>query len=184
MDASSTIRPARHDDVPGMLAIYEPIVRNTAVSFELEPPTVEQLADRLQSISEHDPWLVSERDGQIAGYAYASAFRGRDAYRATRETTVYVGAEHQRRGVGRQLMTGLLSQLTARGARVAIAVVALPNPASVALHEALGFRHAGTLHEVGYKFGRWHDEGFWELPLAFGTAGSQPLTRNREARCA
>lgn len=161
-----SIRTARPADARALLEIYGPVVRETAISFEFEPPTEADLARRIaRVIADDDPWLVLEIEGAVAGYAYASGFRGRPAYATTRETTVYVDPRHHRSGVGRTLMVRLLEEIRERGARLAVAVIALPNEASVALHESLGFRHVGTLHAVARKFGEWHDEGFWELSL-------------------
>lgn len=162
MDPSRRIRSAHPADAASLLAIYGPVVRDSTISFELDPPTEEEFTERIRQT---DPWLVLERDADIAGYAYAFQFRNRPGYAATRETTVFVHPDHHRSGVAHELMTALLANLTDRGAHLAIAVIALPNEPSVALHEALGFTLAGTLHQVGRKFGRWHDEGFWQLPL-------------------
>jgi phosphinothricin acetyltransferase len=163
---SPIVRDATVEDVPGMLEIYRPIVTDTPVSFELEPPTVEEFTERFSRITESDPWLVAVQDGSIAGYAYASEWRARPAYVATRETTVFVHYDHQRKGIARLLMTELLTRLTAAGAHVVVAGVTLPNGASVSLHEGLGFEHVGTYSEVGRKFDRWHDVGFWALRLS------------------
>jgi L-amino acid N-acyltransferase YncA len=172
--AADQIRPAEPTDAAALLAIYTPVVRQTAISFELEPPTEAAFAARIERVTATDPWLVLERDGAVAGYAYATDFRGRAAYAATRETTVYVHPDHRRTGVARRLMVALLDEMARRGAHVAVAVIALPNPASVALHEALGFSYVGTVHEAGSKFGTWHDEGFWEQRLRAGTANRDP----------
>ncbi len=144
------------------------MVRDTAISFEFAPPDEQEMADRIARITATDPWLVMERNGELAGYAYASSFRNRPAYATTRETTVYVHADHQRAGVARSLMTELLADLRRRGVHRAIAVIALPNDASVALHESLGFRQVGTLHEIARKFDMWHDEALWEVALSPG----------------
>lgn len=148
-----------------MLAIYAPYVIDTAISFELKPPTEEEFAARIERGISIAPWLVLEQNNQILGYSYATEFRSRSAYSATRETTVYVGAGNHGTGIGRALMSELLYQLRAGGAALAIAGITLPNNPSVGLHERLGFAHVGTFHRVGHKFGEWHDVGFWELPL-------------------
>lgn len=148
-----------------MAAIYAPIVTETAISFELEPPSADEFATRLARVKGSDPWLVCERDSHVVGYAYATDFRSRPAYAATRETTVYVDPDHRGRGVGMALMTDLLEALSGAGAHVVVAGITLPNPASVTLHERLGYRHVGTFDQVGYKFGRWHDLGFWQRTL-------------------
>lgn len=165
VDANRAIRSARPEDAPGMLRIYAPIVSDTAISFEFEPPSESEMAGRIQRVTATNPWLVLEKDGTIVGYAYATEYRSRPAYAATRETTVYVHPEHRRSGAGRQLMTTLLTEVARRGAVTAVAVIGLPNDASVALHRSLGFVHAGTIHRVARKFERWHDEGYWVLTL-------------------
>lgn len=149
-----------------MLGIYTPVVLETAISFELEPPSLEEFSRRVAAVTRRDPWLVAEVDGQVAGYAYASDFRSRPAYAATRETTVYVADWARGCGVGASLVDSLLAELEARGVGQVIAGIALPNPASVALHERLGYRYVGTFDAVGYKFDRWHDLGFWQRALA------------------
>ena len=112
------------------------------------------------------PWLAAEEEGALLGYAYAAAFRTRHAYRFTVETTVYLRAEAQGRGVGRRLYEPLLALLERQGFTQAIAAIALPNDPSVKLHERLGFRHAGTYGQVGFKLGRWWDVGLWQRALA------------------
>ena len=163
--AAPRVRPAEPGDVEAMLDIYRPVVLETAISFEFEPPTVDEFAERLAAVSAHNPWLVTDVDRQVAGYAYASAFRTRPAYRATRETTVYVADWARGRRVGTTLVTALLDALSAQGVHQVIAGIALPNPASVALHERLGYEYVGTFPAVGRKFDRWHDLGFWQRAL-------------------
>lgn len=165
MDPSRHIRSAQPADAAALLAIYEPVVRDVGTCFELQAPSEMEFAARIERVTATDPWLVLEQSGEIAGYAYAAEFRSRPAYSTTRETTVYVHADHHRAGVGRKLMTALLAEMRERGARLAIAVIALPNDASVALHEGLGFAHIGTIHSVARKFDTWYDEGIWELDL-------------------
>ncbi len=159
------IRLARESDASQMLAIYAPVVRETAISFELEPPTEEEFRQRIAATLEYAPWLACEADGRVLGYVYASRFRPRAAYQWTVEVTVYVAPSSHRKGVGRALYTSLLECLRVQGFCGAIAVIALPNPASVALHEGLGFRQVGVFPAVGYKLGRWHDVGWWHLAL-------------------
>ncbi len=163
--SGQSIRDAAAGDVEAMLAIYSPIVLTTAVSFELEPPSIDDFAGRVTRIQASDPWLVFEREREVVGYAYAAAFRARAAYSATRETTVYVHPNHQRCGVAHQLMAELMIRLSGQGAHQAIAGIVLPNEPSISLHQRLGFRHVGTFGEVGYKFGRWHDLSFWAAPV-------------------
>jgi len=157
-----------------MLDIYVPIVRETAISFELEPPAPSEFRDRIRQVLCWAPWLVAVGDdGAIAGYTYASRFRQRPAYRWTVEVTIFVAERARGQGVGRLLYGRLLGALELQGFRTAVAVIALPNPASVALHERLGFAPAGVLRAVGYKLGRWHDVGLWQRELA-AVAGHRP----------
>jgi L-amino acid N-acyltransferase YncA len=171
-----TLRLAEPADAAGVLAIYEPIVRETAISFELEPPSEEEMRRRIESILERKPWLVCELDGGVAGYAYATSYRERPAYQWSVETSVYVHPGQQRRGVARALYTALLAALRAQGFCSALAGIALPNPASVAFHEACGFQWIGVYRSVGYKLGAWHDVGWLQLWLRgdHGEPGSPP----------
>ncbi|MEX1093862.1 MAG: N-acetyltransferase family protein [Acidimicrobiia bacterium] len=162
-NSQGRIRRATVADAAEILAIYAPIVESSAVSFELEPPGIEEFADRMTTVMQDNPWLVMEHEGLIIGYAYATVFRSRPAYSHTRESSVYVHPGHHRKGVGRELMLALLEELSGRGAHRVVAGATLPNRGSAALHESLGFRYVGTFHEVGRKFDRWHDVGFWEL---------------------
>lgn len=170
------IRLAEPADAAGILAIYEPIVRETATSFELEPPGEEEMRRRIESTLERRPWLVCAADGIVAGYAYAAAHRERAAYQWSTETSVYVHPDHRRRGVARGLYTALLAALRAQGFANALAGITLPNPASVGFHEACGFRWIGAYSSVGYKLGAWHDVGWLQLWLRedHGDPGSPP----------
>src|SRR6185369_9544579 len=161
-------------DAGAVAAIYAPYVRDTAISFETEPPAAEEMARRIRGVVEHAPWLVYERDGEVIAYAYAGRFHSRAAYQWTVETTVYGHSAHLRRGIGRTLYTALLDVLRLQGFRAAVGVIALPNPASVALHEQLGFRREGLLPAAGFKHGRWHDIGWWRLELQELSEPPQP----------
>ncbi len=136
------------------------------VSLEEVPPTPETMRARMAALGDLYPWLVAEADGAVLGYAYASRFRERSAYRWAVETTVYVADGAQGRGVGRALYEALLTNLRAQGFTQAIAAISLPNDASVRLHEAVGFMTAGTYRQVGWKQGRWIDVGLWQIALA------------------
>ncbi len=166
------IRMATGDDAAAMAEIYAPVVRDTAISFELVPPTEDEFRSRIRGFLDLAPCLVAEDGGRVVGYAYGSAFRARPAYRFSVETTVYVREGERRRGVARALYGDLLPRLQRQRFRTAIAGVTLPNPASVGLHESLGFRPVGVFHRVGFKFGAWHDVGFWERP--FGEFPADP----------
>lgn len=160
-----TLRFASLRDAEELAAIYGPIVASTAISFETEPPDAAEMRARIGHHPADKPWLVAEIEGAIAGYAYATAFRARSAYRFSAEVTVYVAEHARRRGVARTLYAALLQLLTLAGYRRAFAGIALPNDASVALHHALGFTDAGVTRAAGFKFDRWHDVGFYERPL-------------------
>jgi phosphinothricin acetyltransferase len=156
------VRPATPDDAAACAAIYAPYVRETAISFELEPPSVQEMAARIAGAH---VWLVAEEDERVVGFAYAAAFKPRPAYARTCEVTVYMDRAFTARGGGRALYTSLLARLAQRGFRVAVAVIALPNDASEALHRAFGFETAGVLHGVGFKHGAWHDIAYTQLTL-------------------
>ena len=163
---SVKIRLASTKDAPQILEIYSPIVRHTHISFEHVVPGSSEIAARIATTLRQYPWLVCELDARIAGYAYASAFRSREAYQWTTETTVYVREGCQRRGVARALYTSLLAILREQGYRSAIGVIALPNNASIRAHETLGFQEIGVLKNVGFKAGAWRDTGWWQLDLS------------------
>jgi phosphinothricin acetyltransferase len=172
------IRAATPADAASIADIYAPYVTASAVSFEAEPPAPDEIRARMAAGAELYPWLAAEEeegDG-LAGYAYAAAFRTRIAYRFTVETTIYLRAEAQGRGLGRLLYAPLLALLERQGFTQAIAAIALPNDASVRLHERIGFRHAGTYAQVGCKLGQWWDVGLWQRGLApAGQPPSEPL---------
>ncbi len=157
---------ARPDDAAAIAAIYAPYVRETVISFELNPPGPDEMRQRITSTTETYPWLVAEGAGRIWGYAYASKHRSREAYRWACDVAVYLSAEAQGRGLGTRLYTELLRILTAQGFRAAYGGIALPNAPSVALHEKMGFHHLGTYTKVGLKLGQWHDVGWWQCSLA------------------
>jgi phosphinothricin acetyltransferase len=159
------IRLATAADAPALAAIYAPSVTGAVTSFELVPPDGAEMARRLAAVLETHPWLVLERDGEVAGYAYATRHRDRAAYQWSVDVSVYVGAAHRRAGVGRALYERLFEVLRGQGFYTAHAGITLPNPASVALHESFGFRPVGVYTAVGFKLGAWHDVGWWRLPL-------------------
>jgi len=161
----ATIRLVRGSDAAAIREILVPIVRDTVISFELEPPSEEELRERMREVLALTPWLVLEKDGRLLGYAYAGTFRKRAAYRWTVETSIYVHHDARGRGVGRTLYATLLECLRLQGFRLAIGGIALPNDASVSLHESLGFTKKAVFADVGWKLGRWVDVGFWEYAL-------------------
>lgn len=161
------IRAATPGDAAAIADIYAPYVAGSQVSFEVEPPRPDEMLTRMAAGAGLYPWLVAAgEDGEIAGYAYACAFRPRPAYRFAVETSIYLRREAQGRGVGPMLYAPLLELLRAQGFAQAIAAITLPNDASVRLHERLGFGHAGSYRQVGYKLGAWWDVGLWQCPLA------------------
>jgi phosphinothricin acetyltransferase len=160
-----TIRFARPDDAPGILAIYAPYCVSSPISFELVAPTIEQMAERIRAITAQYPWIVCEIGGEIAGYVYASRIRERAAYQWAVEVAVYVATRHQRRGVAHALYKALFSILREQNYFKAYAGITLPNIGSVRLHEAVGFRSVGAFVGIGYKLGRWLDVGWWQLDL-------------------
>jgi phosphinothricin acetyltransferase len=162
---SATIRPATEDDAAAIAAIYAPYVVETAISFETEAPSATAMRERIQTVSLSFPWLVCETAGGIAGYAYASPHRERAAYRWSVDAAVYVGKASQRAGIGRGLYTALFEILRLQGFYNVYAGITLPNPASVGLHEAVGFLPVGVYEDVGFKLGAWHDVGWWRLAL-------------------
>jgi L-amino acid N-acyltransferase YncA len=162
---TAVIRLATPNDAVGVQAIYAPIVRDTAISFELEPPTVEDMAKRMAETLARLPWLVCEHRGDILGYVYASQHRTRPAYQWSVDVSVYVHGQARRAGVGRALYRSLFALLALQGFYNAYAGITLPNPASVGLHESLGFQAVGVYRAVGYKLGAWHDVGWWQLTL-------------------
>lgn len=168
------IRLARQDDAGAVREIYAPAVERTAVSFELEAPSVAEMARRIAEHQPEHPWLVADEGGTVIGYAYAGGFRRRAAYGWSVETSVYVAPGGRRRGVGRALYGTLFRLLEAQGYRQALAGITLPNPASVALHEAVGFEPVGVYRRVGWKLGAWHDVGWWQRALAEPPRQAEP----------
>lgn len=166
------IRRARRADGAAVAAIYAPVVRESATSFEVEPPTPREMADRIEQITSPHRWLVAD-DGQrgVVGYAYGSPHRGRVGYRYSVETSVYVHRDHQGRGVAAALYERLLADLVDEGFESVYAGIVHPNEASVVLHERFGFIHIGDFPKVGFKFDRWHTVGWWYLDLSDRRSG-------------
>jgi phosphinothricin acetyltransferase len=169
------VRVATAGDAAAVAAIYAPYVKDTAISFEEEPPSPAEMALRIAHTLETHPFLVYDAGQGVIGYAYGGTHVPRAAYRWSCNVSVYVASGHARRGIGRALYGELLEMLKAQGFHSAFAGAALPNDGSVGLHEAMGFRHLGTYREVGFKHGRWHDVGWWRLALAEGPPAGEPL---------
>lgn len=159
------IREIEPTDIKHVLAIYEHYVRNSEVTFEEVVPTLNEFTDRVQTILKDYPYLVYEEEGKIIGYAYATLFRTRVAYRHSTEVSVYAHKDHYGKGIGKALYGQLIPVLKERGFHTAIGGLTLPNPASVKLHEHFGFKKVAEFNEVGYKFGKWWSTGFWQLML-------------------
>ncbi|HVX33716.1 MAG TPA: arsinothricin resistance N-acetyltransferase ArsN1 family B [Solirubrobacterales bacterium] len=173
-----TIRPADPArDAAACAAIYAPSVESTPISFELEAPDANEFARRIERYSATHQFLVAEDGGKVVGYAYACRWRERPAYDWAVEVSVYVDPARTGEGVGRALYAELLDRLRAQGFHVAVAGITLPNPASIALHERMGFEPIGALREVGWKLGAWHDVGYWQLLLAPDRADPPPPPR-------
>lgn len=170
-----TIREADPErDAAACAAIYAPSVEGSATSFELDPPGPEEIAARMRRYQRTHPWLVTERRGEVVGYAYGCEFNPRPAYRWSTSVSVYVGAGERGRGLGRALYEELFARLRRQGFRMACAGITLPNPASEALHTRLGFEPVGVNREIGWKDGGWHDVGWYQLELAPAPEGPPP----------
>lgn len=178
----SVIRLATAEDADALRSIYAPYVEGTPISFEYDPPTAEEMARRVESTVDAHPWLVCTVDGEVVGYAYAGRFSDRTAYRWTVEASAYVEGDRRREGVGRALYGSLLSVLPRMGFVETYAGVTLPNEASVGFHESLGFVHHTTYPRVGYKFGEWHDVGWWRRQLRERPAEPDPPRTIERAR--
>lgn len=162
---AATIRLATERDAEGVLAIYAPIITETVISFEAEPPSADEMRQRIANTLTHLPWLVCEHHGEIMGYAYAGKHRERAAYQWSVEVSVYVLATARRLGVARALYHSLFEILRLQNFYNTYAGITLPNAASVGLHESMGFQSVGIYRAVGFKHGAWHDVGWWQLEL-------------------
>jgi phosphinothricin acetyltransferase len=169
------MRLATPADAAPCLEIYRPIIEKTAISFETAIPSVAAFSERMARSLETHPWIVCELDGAVAGYAYAGFHRARAAYQWSAEVSLYVEANRRRLGLGRALYARLFDALRVQGFANAYAGITLPNPASVGFHEAMGFVPVGTFRRIGFKFGRWHDTGWWQLRLREDDAPAPPL---------
>ncbi len=174
-DAIRDADPAR--DAAACAAIYAPHVEGSAVSFEERAPGEEELAARIERYGSSHAWLVAEHGGEVVGYAYATAFNERPAYRWSASVSVYVAEAARGQGIGRALYQALFDRLRERGFRMACAGITLPNEASLGLHEALGFERTGINREIGWKEGAWRDVGWFQLELAPAGDGPPPEPR-------
>jgi len=162
-----TIRDVAESDAGAIASVYAHHVLNGTASFDLVPPAAEFHRDKIRRIADAGwPFLVAEEDGELAGYAYVTQFRDRDAYRFTAEDSIYVHPDHMRRGVGSALLEALLERST--GFRSIIAVIGGAEPASIALHARFGFKEVGRLRAVGWKHERWLDSVYMQLTLPAG----------------
>jgi L-amino acid N-acyltransferase YncA len=159
------IRAGATSDAAAIAKIYNHYVSETVITFEETLVSVDEMAQRIEDIGARFPWLVWEDGGDVVGYAYASTWKTRSAYRFSVESTIYLATRQQRGGIGTKLYGALLAELKARGFHTAVGVIALPNPASIALHEKLGFLKIAHVAEVGRKFDRWVDVGYWQVML-------------------
>jgi L-amino acid N-acyltransferase YncA len=164
-------------DAAACAAIYAPHVEGSPVSFEERAPDAAELAARIERCGRSHAWLVAERGEEVVGYAYATAFNERPAYRWSASVSVYIGEGARGEGIGRALYEALFARLRERGFRMACAGITLPNEASVGLHEALGFERVGINREIGWKEGAWRDVGWFQLELAPAPDGPPPEPR-------
>jgi phosphinothricin acetyltransferase len=159
------IRSVCTEDAEAICSIYNHYVKNTIVNFEEKPVSREEMKDRIAKVTFSLPWIVWEENGEIKGYAYASNWKTRSAYRFSVESSIYLQPDFIGKGAGRILYEALISELRNLSLHSVIGGIALPNESSVALHERLGFAKVAHFKEVGWKYGRWIDVGYWELLL-------------------
>lgn len=163
------VRDATPSDAQACADAYAPYVDGTAITFELDPPSAAEMAERIATAQRAHAWLVFEDEGRVVGYSYAGEMKSRAAYRWSCEVSVYLEAGRRRTGAGRALYEALFDRLVERGYRTAVAGLTLPNEASTRLHRALGFETVGTYRRIGWKHGQWHDVAWLQRELAAGT---------------
>jgi L-amino acid N-acyltransferase YncA len=159
------IRTVTLEDAESVQRIYAPSITKSAISFELEVPSVDDIKRRIKSVLPQFPWIVYEEDKKVVGYAYGGVHRTRAAYQWMTEVSVYVDEKYFARGIGKFLYEELFKILKKQGYHRAVAGITLPNPASIGIHKHFGFEHVGTFKESGYKLGSWHDVDWWSLEL-------------------
>ncbi len=162
---NATIRLAERRDISGILEIYSPFIRETSVTFEEEIPDEMSFWERMQAIMAELPFLVCEIDGKIAGYAYASGYRSRASYRWSKEVSVYIHPNFQRKRVGYALYTSLNEMVKFQGVANLLAIITMPNESSVAFHEHFGYKKCAEFAKIGYKMSQWQNVGWFELFL-------------------
>ncbi|HEV2372276.1 MAG TPA: GNAT family N-acetyltransferase [Streptosporangiaceae bacterium] len=180
--ATGAVRAATPADMAAVCDIVNFYIETTTVNFRMEPQTAQEWEADLRSCRDKYPWLVADVDGSVAGVAYSSPWKSRNAYDWCAESTVYVSPHHRGMGLGSALYSSLLASLESQGFRSVVAVIGLPNEASVRLHESLGYVHAGTIRKAGYKLGGWHDVGFWQREFATGDEPPTPTRPFRDLR--
>lgn len=167
------IRPAEQRDAAAIATIYNHYVATTCITFETDPVSDKEMGERIdETHASKLPWLIAEENGAVLGYAYASKWKGRCAYRFSAESTVYLDSASKGKGFGKALYAALIDALRGRGLHAVIGGIALPNDASIALHERLGFEKVAQFKQVGFKQDRWIDVGYWQLLL--GNAARTP----------
>lgn len=176
MDHQPHVRSATPADAGACAVVYAPYVTDTVITFEAVPPGPEEMAERIAAALRSHAWLVLEDEGRVAGYAVATPFTSRAAYRWSCEVSVYLELGRRRTGAGRALYEALFARLAERGFRTAVAGMTLPNDASVGLHRAMGFEPVGTYRRIGWKYGAWHDVAWVQRRLSLdGDPPAEPV---------
>ena len=166
MQAPVTIRSATIEDAAAIADLYNYYILHSTVTFEELPVSAADMQERIAMALEQYAWFIAEKEGQLMGYAYATAWRSRSGYRYAAESTVYVRQGAERQGIGTRLYEELLAALKVKGMHAVVGGIVLPNEASISLHEQLGYHKVAHFKEVGYKFGQWLDVGYWEILLS------------------
>ena len=159
------IREVNKSDAAGICEIYNYYIKNSVITFEEDDVDEKEVIRRIEEVTLKYPWFVCDEKGIVTGYAYAAKWKERSAYRYSAETTVYVHKDHYGKGIGSKLMLNLIDDVEKKNIHYLVAGIVLPNQASIALHEKMGFKKCGLLKEVGFKFGKWIDVGYWEKIL-------------------